>query len=109
MSENEKLRELPAVHEVMERISAPGIPRQVVVAEIRRALDEARSEIRSGVSNGLSIEARVERACAALARCYASAPASEPPGLWRPAAREPETTGSAQTRFIVAANRASSS
>jgi L-seryl-tRNA(Ser) seleniumtransferase len=68
VSENEKLRELPAVHEVMERISAAGIPRQVVVAEIRRALDEARCEIRSGAPNGLSIEARVERACVALVR-----------------------------------------
>jgi len=67
-SDSEKLRELPAVHEVLERISAPGIPRQVVVAEIRRALDDARVEIRSGAANGLSIEARVERACAALAR-----------------------------------------
>jgi len=50
-------------------------------------------------------------ACAALARHYARlpAPASEPPGLRRSAARERETTGSAQTRFIVAANRARSS
>jgi len=50
-------------------------------------------------------------ACAALARRYASAPAaaSEPAGLWRSAARERETTGSAQTGFIVAANRARSS
>ena len=67
MSENQKLRELPAVHEVAERISAPGIPRPLVIAEIRRALDDARREIRSGAANGLSIEARVARALAALA------------------------------------------
>src|ERR1019366_8346251 len=70
VSENQKLRELPAVHEVAERISAPGIPRQLVVAEIRRALDNARREIRSGAANGLTriaIEARVERALRALA------------------------------------------
>ena len=68
MSETGNLRELPAVHEVLERVSAPGIPRPFVVAEIRRALDEARGEIRSGAPNGLSIEARVERTLAALAR-----------------------------------------
>jgi hypothetical protein len=45
-------------------------------------------------------------ACAALARRYASEPASasEPPGLRRPAGREREIAG-AQDRFIVAANR----
>ena len=68
MSETEKLRELPAVHEVLERVSAPGIPRHLVVAEIRRALDDARREIRSGASDGLSIETRAERALGALAR-----------------------------------------
>ena len=66
VSENRKLRELPAVHEVAERISAPGIPRQLVVAEIRRALDEARREIRAGSANGVAIETRVERALRAL-------------------------------------------
>ena len=38
MNESEKLRELPAVHEVVERVVAPGIPRQLVVAEVRRAV-----------------------------------------------------------------------
>lgn len=68
MIESEKLRELPAVHEVIERIPAPGIPRALLVAEIRRALDDARREIRSGAPNGPSIEARVERELAALTR-----------------------------------------
>jgi len=68
VSESEKLRDLPAVHEVVERVSAPGIPHHVLVAEVRRALDEVRRDIRSGHGNGLAIEARVERALAALLR-----------------------------------------
>ena len=67
VSGDEKLRDFPAVHEVAERIAAPGIPRPVVVAEIRRVLDDARREIRAGGGNGLSIESRVERALSALA------------------------------------------
>ena len=70
MSDSEKLRELPAVHEVAERVIAPGIPRHLVVAEIRRVLDEARREIRAGAANGITrmaIEARVERALRTLA------------------------------------------
>jgi L-seryl-tRNA(Ser) seleniumtransferase len=69
VNENLKLRELPAVHEIAERISAPGIPRDLVVAEIRRALDDARRKIRSGGANGITspaIEARVEHALRAL-------------------------------------------
>ena len=68
MSQSEKLRDLPAVHEVAQRISAPGIPRRVVVAEVRRALDHARREIRAdgGAAHGLAIETRVERALHAL-------------------------------------------
>jgi L-seryl-tRNA(Ser) seleniumtransferase len=70
VDKNLKLRELPAVHEIAERISAPGIPHDLVVAEIRRALDDARREIRSGAANGVTspaIEARVEHALRALA------------------------------------------
>ncbi len=66
MNENEKLRDLPAVHEVVERISAPGVPRHVVVAEVRRVLDEVRRDIRSGASNGLSVDALVLGALSAL-------------------------------------------
>jgi L-seryl-tRNA(Ser) seleniumtransferase len=68
VSEYQQLRDLPAVHEVAARIAAPGIPRPLVVAEIRGALEDVRREIRAGASNGLSIEARVERALAALVR-----------------------------------------
>jgi L-seryl-tRNA(Ser) seleniumtransferase len=68
VSESQDLRGLPAVHEVAERVQASGIPRHLVVAEIRRTLDDARREIRTGAGNGLSIEARVERALGALMR-----------------------------------------
>jgi L-seryl-tRNA(Ser) seleniumtransferase len=67
VSESEKLRELPAVHEVAERVNAPGIPRHLVVAEIRRVLDDARREIRAGAANGVAMELRVERELRALA------------------------------------------
>jgi L-seryl-tRNA(Ser) seleniumtransferase len=70
VSESQELRELPAVHEVAERIPAPGIPRHLVVAEVRRVIDGARREIRSGAANGLpaiAIEAQVERALKTLA------------------------------------------
>jgi len=70
VSDSGKLRELPAVHEVAERVIAPGIPRHLVVTEVRRALDDARREIRAGAANGITrmaIEARVERALRALA------------------------------------------
>jgi len=69
VNDNGKLRELPAVHDVAERISAPGIPRPLVVAAIRRALDDARREIRCGAANGIAataIEARVEHALRTL-------------------------------------------
>ena len=62
------LRDLPAVHELAEHISAPGIPRRIVVAEVRRAVDEARTRILTGAANGISIEARVHAALAALLR-----------------------------------------
>ena len=70
VNDSEKLRELPAVHEVAERVSAPGIPRHLVVAEVRRVLDGARRQIRAGAGNGIatmSIEAQVERALRTLA------------------------------------------
>ena len=62
------LRDLPAVHEVLTRLGerASAWPRAVVVAEIRRAIEEARSEIAAGRLNGAGIEDRVERALAGL-------------------------------------------
>ncbi|HTQ54026.1 MAG TPA: L-seryl-tRNA(Sec) selenium transferase [Bryobacteraceae bacterium] len=68
MNDSEKLRELPAVHELVDRIAAPGVPRRLVVAEVRRALDEARHDIRSDAGNGMPVETRVERALTALQR-----------------------------------------
>ena len=71
MAESGKLRELPAVNVVLERLgaAAEGFPRTVVVDEIRRALEEARAEIRrGGEANGAPIEARVTAALARLAR-----------------------------------------
>jgi len=68
VNESQQLRALPGVHEVAERVKAPGIPRHIVVEEIRRTVDDARREILTGAGNGLSIEARVERALGALTR-----------------------------------------
>jgi L-seryl-tRNA(Ser) seleniumtransferase len=68
VSESQDLRDLPAVHEVAERVKAPGIPRHLVIAEIRRTLDDARRQIRAGANNGLSIEARVEQTLGVLTR-----------------------------------------
>ena len=43
-------------------------PRPLLVAEVRRAVDQVRAEIRSGDLNGPPVEERVERALEALAR-----------------------------------------
>jgi len=70
VAESEKLRELPAVYEVLERLPAAAAryPRALVVSEIRRALDQLRNEIRTGRANGLPVETRVEEALSALER-----------------------------------------
>jgi L-seryl-tRNA(Ser) seleniumtransferase len=64
------LRSLPSVHEVLERLS-PALaryPRPLVVAEVRRAVEAARQELRAGGPPGPSIEARVEQTLNRLAR-----------------------------------------
>src|SRR5438309_916126 len=68
MSETGKLRELPAVSAVLERLSPvlARFPRAIVVAEIRRALDELRAEIVAGSAHGDTVEARAERALQSL-------------------------------------------
>ena len=68
MADSKQLRELPAVHEVLAGLAdAVGcFPRALVVSEIRRALDEIRAEIRAGGPIGRPVQARVERALAAL-------------------------------------------
>jgi L-seryl-tRNA(Ser) seleniumtransferase len=63
-----KLDDLPAVHEVLDRL-APAFqryPRAALVDEIRRALAAARREIAVGRTGDPCIEARVTRGLAAL-------------------------------------------
>jgi L-seryl-tRNA(Ser) seleniumtransferase len=66
----QKLRELPAVHEVLEQL-APSLarfPRAVVVSEVRRALDVARAEILAGNAGGRDIAGGVVAALRDLER-----------------------------------------
>ena len=65
---SQSLRDLPAVHEVLARLgeTAAQFPRGLVVAEIRRALEDARAEIAGGRGNGGSVEDRVQRALSRL-------------------------------------------
>src|ERR1017187_3549421 len=70
VSNTPKLRELPAVHEVLEQL-APSLarfPRALVVSEIRRALDAARAEILAGNACEPAMAARAARALADLER-----------------------------------------
>jgi L-seryl-tRNA(Ser) seleniumtransferase len=71
VSESEKLRELPAVHEVLGRL-APLLaryPRALVTEEVRRAIESRRAEIRAGNGAGQgAIELEVERSLEALGR-----------------------------------------
>jgi len=70
VSDTQKLRELPAVHEVLEQL-APSLvrfPRALVVSEVRRVIDAARAEILSGNRDVPDIAARVERALGGLER-----------------------------------------
>jgi L-seryl-tRNA(Ser) seleniumtransferase len=68
VAESDLLRELPAVHEILERLS-PALarfPRTLLLDEIRSALNEARRNIRAGHCNGSSIESRVAHNLALL-------------------------------------------
>jgi len=67
---SDKLRALPAVHEVLDHLShlAGEFPHALIVAEIRAALDEMRAEILGGRANGIPAEERVASRLAALAR-----------------------------------------
>ena len=70
MTDSQPLRDLPAVHEVIERLPAAleRFPRALVVNEIRRALDQTREQIRKGVEirRILPVEERVEKSLRAL-------------------------------------------
>jgi L-seryl-tRNA(Ser) seleniumtransferase len=70
VTETGKLRELPAVHEVLASLAAEAAryPRALVVAEIRRAIEDARSDILAGRAGGPPVAARVERALDAIAQ-----------------------------------------
>ena len=64
----EKLRVLPAVHEVLDSLPAAfaHYPHALLVAEIRSVLEEIRAEILGGRSNGTSAEERVAQRLIAL-------------------------------------------
>jgi L-seryl-tRNA(Ser) seleniumtransferase len=71
--ESGQLRELPGVHEVLERLgpALERFPRAVVLAEVRRVIEAARAGIRAGslaAGNGVSIETLVERSLESLMR-----------------------------------------
>ena len=70
VAETDLRRDLPSVHEVLERLSPDlaRFPRALIVSEVQRALDEARNQIRAGQWNGWTIEGRVERGLAVLER-----------------------------------------
>jgi L-seryl-tRNA(Ser) seleniumtransferase len=70
VAETGKLRELPAVHEVLAGLAAEtaSYPRALVVAEIRRAIESVRRDILAGRDGGPPVAARVKMAVAAIAR-----------------------------------------
>ena len=71
MTDSEKLRTLPSVHDLVERLppAVAGFPRALVVEEVRRALDAARAEILAGRDvETQSIGQQVARSIAALTK-----------------------------------------
>jgi L-seryl-tRNA(Ser) seleniumtransferase len=70
MAEADRLGELPAVYEILDRLS-PALarfPRALVVAEVRRTLDAVRHDVRRGGMPPASIEERVAEALSELER-----------------------------------------
>jgi hypothetical protein len=69
-SEKQALRALPSVDELLSRLDALPYPRALVVNEIRRVLDQARSQIRSGATDPaeeqVPLEAQVTESLARL-------------------------------------------
>jgi L-seryl-tRNA(Ser) seleniumtransferase len=71
VAETEKLRELPSVHEVLERLESvlTRYPRALVVEEVRRTLEARRAGIRAGNGTAeVAIEVQVKRALDELVR-----------------------------------------
>ncbi len=69
MADPLNLRELPAVHDVVEevcRLVGQRYPRKLIVLQVRRSLDDLRADLRSGRANGAPIAQRVANALAAL-------------------------------------------
>lgn len=60
-----RLRLLPSVDEVALRLAGLGYPRRLLIAEIRRALAEAREQLRGGAENA-DIDSEVIRSLSAL-------------------------------------------
>jgi L-seryl-tRNA(Ser) seleniumtransferase len=69
MTPAELLRNLPSVDEVLSRVEsfAASFPRGLIVAEIRRALEEARAQIRAGSDTAIPVDERVRQRLEALA------------------------------------------
>jgi L-seryl-tRNA(Ser) seleniumtransferase len=65
---NERLRQLPSVNEVVERLKGrwPGVPHSLLVGETRRALEEIRKRLLGGSVGEFHPERMVECALAAL-------------------------------------------
>jgi L-seryl-tRNA(Ser) seleniumtransferase len=68
VNQTEKLRALPAVHEILAHLSPSqrAFPHALLVDEIRRTLEEMRAEILGGHANGPAAGVRLERRLAAL-------------------------------------------
>jgi L-seryl-tRNA(Ser) seleniumtransferase len=70
MADANRLGELPAVYEILDRLSRAlqRFPHTLLVSEVRRVLDAARQDIRRGGAPPADIEGRVAEALAALER-----------------------------------------
>jgi L-seryl-tRNA(Ser) seleniumtransferase len=69
LTDSQKLRQLPSVDEILGRLSAlqSQFPRELIVAEIRRALDESRQSLRAGGEAG-NVENRARQALVRLSK-----------------------------------------
>jgi len=72
VAENEKLRELPAVYELVDRLTASGaargLPYRIVADEVRHSIDNARERILKGLPGTLDVYKCAARALATLTR-----------------------------------------
>jgi L-seryl-tRNA(Ser) seleniumtransferase len=71
VTDSRPLRDLPAVHEVLARLSGALLerfPRHLIVMEIRRAIDAERAAIRASAALEVPLEVQVEQGLTALER-----------------------------------------